>query len=156
GQDTAVPQGAGPPFHPPLKPADNLPRGDLLGRPPAELPFILDLARHASLRQLLPPHPQLPTNLFARELRPPIAVLHDEGARLIYLFVPSGQGGPQPCSGVPPRRLDVNPPKRGPLADLAVHNTVHGAPARKTQPRHTIFLIEGVEHMNGRLFKDHL
>src|SRR5262249_25118422 len=83
GQDTAVPQGAGPPFHPPLKPADNLPRGDLLGRPPAELPFILDLARHASLRQLLPPHPQLPTNLFARELRPPIAVLHDEAARLI-------------------------------------------------------------------------
>src|SRR5439155_7114393 len=92
GENAAVAERAGAPFHPSLEPPDNSAVGDLPGGPHIERPAI---GPRPPLDALLVDRRALAVetlgNLTVGEFRTPVAVLEDEIARPGPALVPRGQ-----------------------------------------------------------------
>src|SRR5665213_2368727 len=134
GKDAPVAERTRPPLHPPLEPAHlvairNQPRahpadgvlvfhGRLFVRPFLVLPRIDDRGKIES-----------------RIGRSPIAMLHDERARLAEHLIPYIEGRAKGRSIIARSGLNVELLEWRVRAHLAVRNAVHRATAGKTQPR---------------------
>ena len=150
--DRAVAERPRPPFHAPLKPADDLAIGDRRRRSPAKLRLVRNVLDRAAglVESRLCARRAASAMSSESELRPPIGVVHHERP-LAAELVPDREGRADRAARIARGRLHIDALERGHSPHLAVGDRVHGAAARKREIGQSRIACAAPNQMKERL-----